>query len=486
MTTWGIIFVIHVEENDQAEQDRIRNMVIQNGLKKELVAGDPADNVKIALIESLPVPGQNMNAVTSISYFDKNEPGNWKQGKSFGKINVGNVSELTKVFQEAKQQMNANKYVVLTIDHGMGFGIFGNLPEDLIRLRLAERIMRFQESFKQSQNLFASDLVAENKSLLEEFPFEISTLPKTFRIENDVNVKAAEVVAIKIDMLTNTELSAALQDAFGQIEFLAMMNCYMQNADTIYSMRGAAKFLLAAETALYWDGFDYKGFINKLSANTEESDTVKVAGFLIDETGLREKYRRLDIEFQLSNISVTIVDLSFAERFTGLVKELVQLISKDELFLKIFRARVLCEDLTKQSKIHMIDMFYFLDNLSIMLVEVPAYDILYRKFIEVFNQLVKFRTTTFGSDLLNTNNVTRNYSPLSFSIVFPERTSSMQNNSFYRIFCTNEFGRMTPFITETGWSGFVESYIKLVEKIVYNKSTYTADYPVYRHRLSVG
>lgn len=468
-TTWGIIFIIHVEENEIEEQNRIRDEIIEKGLKNEVQQAIISANVKIGLVMSLPEKGQMQDASTSIEYFNLS-PNVWSNGKSFGKINIGDGETLTKVLKETKTNLATDKYIIITIDHGMGFGIFDTVPR-----------MKFLSTFEH--------FLATNDTFKSEFSFErqfefsvLRDVATEFKVVNDINdfkedKSADEVIQRKItDMLTSTELSTAIQNVFvtqgkKEVELLAMMNCYMQNIDTAFTLRNAVGFLLASESSLWWEGFDYQGLISGLSANVEEKDIPTIGSFLV--SGMPAKYERIKKEDKLKEITLSILNLAHVETVVTEIKNFAEFfIAEDNLYLRLFRGRVLGEDLSKFSEIHLVDLSFLFDCAKKTMAGLTNEEVLkrfekiYDDFKSAFKNLVVFRNKDFGDDLVNKKDRVRNYAASGCSIIFPERMALRNKNYYYLLFYIKSTSK-NEFATFTNWGSFIDKYLNDVEKTAF-------------------
>ncbi|HEX6169741.1 MAG TPA: clostripain-related cysteine peptidase, partial [Chitinophagaceae bacterium] len=73
------------------------------------------------------------------------------------------------------------------------------------------------------------------------------------------------------DILTSDELADAIQSGFNgkKIDILIMMNCYMQNIHTQYSLQKSVELLIAPESIISMPGYDYRAILSGIINNPD-------------------------------------------------------------------------------------------------------------------------------------------------------------------------------------------------------------------------
>ncbi|MDW3210643.1 MAG: clostripain-related cysteine peptidase [Reichenbachiella sp.] len=123
-------------------------------------------------------------------------------------------------------------------------------------------------------------------------------------------------------ILSMKELRQAIEGALGgvKVDLLVMMNCYMQNIDTAYSLRNCVEYLVAPQTELGFDEYRYGEFFSVL-ANHPEMDAKLLSRIII------EKFHRTKDEID-DDVSISVCHLSMVESISGLLELLADELEK--------------------------------------------------------------------------------------------------------------------------------------------------------------
>ena len=159
------------------------------------------------------------------------------------KINLGNIISIDKF-----KELIHNKILVFeTNDSG-----------EMIKLNHPNLLKKFD-----SEEEFINWL-----EILEYFP--ISADKTSFlNAMLSFNIQPAGI----LEILTNEELSGAIEESFGKIELISMMNCWMMNLHSLYAFRNCVEYLIAPQGGISEPGYDYKSIIeliNKPKINTNK------------------------------------------------------------------------------------------------------------------------------------------------------------------------------------------------------------------------
>jgi hypothetical protein len=73
-------------------------------------------------------------------------------------------------------------------------------------------------------------------------------------------------------MLMVSELGDALYEVFGEhgIDLFIFMNCWMHSIETACELQETVKILIAPETTIDFQGYDYKGLIDAIVDDSED------------------------------------------------------------------------------------------------------------------------------------------------------------------------------------------------------------------------
>jgi hypothetical protein len=119
--------------------------------------------------------------------------------------------------------------------------------------------------------------------------------------EYDIDTARPIKSAPSTDMLMIKELAPAIQNSFGKVQLLVMMNCWMQSIETNDQLaikndkgEGIVDILIAPETSIDWLGYNYISIINELIDKyaNDNPDLNSLAAFIIEST--KEMYKRID------------------------------------------------------------------------------------------------------------------------------------------------------------------------------------------------
>jgi len=139
-------------------------------------------------------------------------------------------------------QSTAKRYMLFTWDHGDGFGIFSSTdPEE------------GEPSKSQLVNL--------------QFTKQLPVIGIKF---NNIERRS---VPDQDKVLTMDELATAIQRAFDtqKIDLVVMLNCYMQFFDAGYALRNNIKYLVAPQSYMFFNGYNYSFIFRKLVQDPQQS-----------------------------------------------------------------------------------------------------------------------------------------------------------------------------------------------------------------------
>lgn len=110
----------------------------------------------------------------------------------------------------------------------------------------------------------------------------------------------------KNDILTMDELGTAINHAFdnSKIDLVVMMNCYMQMYDTSYALCHCVDYLVAPQSFVEFNDYDYKGIFDYL-ANDPQGVTGENMGSYIIENFRQRRFN--------STVAISCIDLSYDE-----------------------------------------------------------------------------------------------------------------------------------------------------------------------------
>jgi hypothetical protein len=240
------------------------------------------------------------------------------------------------------------------------------------------------------------------------------------------------------------ELSKAISWAFEnkKIDVITMMNCSLQFFDTGYSLSSVARYLVAPETFMFFDEYNYKSIFGKLSEDPLISPK-KLSKYIVES--LRIKSRDLAI-FAIRLKSY----IKIGEMINELAKRFVDELPQAKTLIKNARDKSDYID----PEFSVIDFFYFLESLK------SEYPMHYKNYLIEKLLLVKEKIILeqfIGEDFKNETGPTRQ-SPQGFSIYFPHEKSRL-TTCISREFFNENSCQATLFVRVARWENFIFKYL---------------------------
>lgn len=403
---YKIVFLIYAEMNDDAV--RISRMEFE--LNEQVKRIEFSENFHLIIVKNSVrlKKGAITSDKTGIAY--KN-----KQNKLQGLVPpleneniLQDGKRLGEVFRMVENLFPSRKVILITLDHGNGFGIFQKQTREAIGSSGSK-----QKSSKQ-QTWFGDKIVS---------------------------------------FLTNDELKKAIKEGFGKADVLIMFNCLMQNMLTCYSMKDVVDYMVAAESVIADPGFDYVSIARETAVSALP---VKIAYTAIDT--LKGMYRGKD-EKNYTMQAVSALNLKEFSVFVNVVdagvKVLIKLIREKKLLRSEIRSvRSKCYPFDHDYG--MIDVLHFFEHLAEAINHKEIREIAseihkaYRKIVVKEPPIEKFEYRYVG----NYWGSFHNKKPSGLSIHFP--TSGMEGNGDVKMNFTSVRALYpSTFLAETSWRDFI-------------------------------
>ncbi|SKC42233.1 clostripain-related cysteine peptidase [Ohtaekwangia koreensis] len=322
---------------------------------------------------------------------------------------------------------NSHRYIIFTWDHGSSYGIFNNLPNGNPQTDLHPL----------SDNLFKKYPQLAIKST--------SLPPKKITAETNLNNEEEQKI------LTMDELAAALNQNFKntKIELVVMMNCYMQLFDTGYALRRNVKYLIAPETYMFFNGYNYQFFFKKLFSNPD-IPTKQLAKHIVNSF---ETKIYTDAEIGSIAKSVTAIfatNLSYYSLIARLIDRLVHALSRELSHNKneLIMARLNSPELN--DSLNIVDFFNLLKNLQLTIGRYWQFLTRTRLWLLMKRVIVaRYIGKVYYHD------VAKRKFPYGFSIFFPIQLNGVIVSRRHLKFFEN-----TSFAKERLWFNFVMEFMK--------------------------
>lgn len=407
----------------------------------------------------------------------------------------------------------------ITWDHGSAFGIFREVDAGVPAIRLPidhdldrypylahfwkfalnanenkDSKRKFKDLFDNSES-FSPSLVQMNHTLYAVKPtFNEDAVPRitlkstrdrkqenavaeTLQRQHEVNafrlgrtIKMLNTENVR-EILSNDELAHILtgwlnddkSDSPKKVGVLLMMNCWMMNLHTMFSLKDAVECLVAPQGAIDAPGYNYKAILKYLFGEKQKFITPQQLAIVCVTTSeskrmrRRSKKLRSDGKDMIDQWKIFAVDLQrkredgelilkfHLDRIMDIINKLNSIPESDKLRQFYTATRMASHDFTKSSSLEepgfMIDIINWLSLLYKLSAFNPSYQpfpVLNKykiladisKLLEIFgtdsdtNQLILAATS--GKEIYNTMAVV-SFQPTGYSIFFPNSLSTNQN-----------------------------------------------------------
>lgn len=343
---WGIFFIVHSAEGmtmgyeeqlySQIHKTRLtdpENMAILV-LSSRFFQNDVGLRVQIKKIE---YDNQRERKISTLLYDELAEAAE----------NIGSAGFLAKMLDIMKKNCDADRYMLFTWDHGAGFGIFNYEPKGpgipFKNKRYFDSVFfeslnspQYKSPFKITPflngELTEEDEAEENKVEVistkrfvtnnakkvligteESFAISSYNYNKLLSYSADYDLEDDEIT----DMLTMDELNKAIAAVFKdkKISVLVMMNCWMQMIETGFAFRDTVDILVAPETTLMFNAYNYPAIFEKLNENPTEITNEAIAVFC--SKSAEKTYS--DLKASFSKVAISAVRPALAEKINDAV-----------------------------------------------------------------------------------------------------------------------------------------------------------------------
>jgi len=277
---WNIIFLIYAElvdftttvvnkpNPDEDNDDDVKAAF--NQLESDILKVTVSDNFNLVTIKNVVKIVDNIvisdTTYVSLLVFDDIEKKNRQETlNEFSIENFDQKSEDIKVvFRYIDENYPADKTLLITWDHGSGFGIFKKFLSD--KLEQEKKLSLTSKKYVHVKNVSNGLAVVKNRKLVRQASFFKSANSFAATASNAENTAGAN-----FDILSDDKLADAITNGFksGYVEALIMFNCDMQNMHTCYALRNCVKYLVAPEGVIAAPGYDYVSIIDFIGKNKD-------------------------------------------------------------------------------------------------------------------------------------------------------------------------------------------------------------------------
>jgi hypothetical protein len=395
-------------------------------------------------------------------------------------VDIGDDKLLGGIFSMIRKTYPSERLLLFTWDHGSGFGIFNNNPNDV------ERNRRFQEEIDaadpyavknyrgfQAEEIDAADILIDYHSGKRSLPLQgrRSFSNEAYHLQVITNENLKEVYSsrdvrkfepgkksrLQTSMLTNDELRNVIKSNSegDKVDLLVMMNCMMQMIETGYALQDAADYLVAPETCIFWAGYDYISIINKLCSQPD-IETEAIGKYTLDT--IPAYYNATPFRREFNDLVVSLVKPGKSHSLT----KKLDVISSEfcaqlpGLFHHLKNVRMHCEDLSQKYVSGL--PYYYIDLMNFLTLACSENNNLRSGLEAVRTASKEYVVHLLKGENYNDNNSAGTDKINGYTIFFPPTAEDGEKDFYYKCFYKEE-PNQTSFAGNAAWNVFLENYI---------------------------
>ena len=364
----------------------------------------------------------------------------------------------------------AKKYILFTWDHGAPFAVFTDSDPIITHVRGVTSMSEVETLNPiRRKKLTVKNIGPENLSRFifsREFLFIKDELKsqKALKKFKDAFRNDDEEKSSKLKMLTMVELGRAINTAFSgrKIDVVIMMNCFANTFDTGYELRNSVKFLVAPETLIYFNGYNYRSIFNLLSRKKRVTPW-EVCSHVITSFRKKDNYPDPQTEAE-AKFNVAFFASKLEAYFSmGKVIDAIStnlILHLDEKFDRIKACRDRFRKIKDSSLYHIIDYSTFIKFLEIETNKRWSTSLI-KRYRRVLKRLIVKQYVGMNFRQESPDSIT---SPSGFSVYFPKEFGEY-NGEFQRLFQEEISEHAGDFIKKFSWDNFILNYYAKLEQL---------------------
>jgi len=342
------------------------------------------------------------------------------------KKGLAKVEDVTPVLKYLRSLYEYEHVILTTWDHGSGFAFFAD-PDPLPIVNPVKTTgKKTAPPAKRPRTPKLSTLRArlQRRSWLEEYQPE---------------------------GLTMISLRAAIFQSFGTIDVIFMRNCYMQLFDTGMLMRDVADYLVACESTMYFEAYDYTIWLKAMLKAGKKLTDEKVAATAI----LGFTKAKVVPEHRIDT-AIFGLDLSFFaainDAMNRMIRQLILGMKKHKHEFKDYRSEMIEVQAVDWpgADFQLVDAKHWFQLAKRSMKGNKKYQEAWRDFLDLHKRMVGDRA--FIGSLLQESG----YSESGFSIYFPGTPENLGSpGSFYSLYYVPMSKTVSPVIYDSLWPVFL-------------------------------
>jgi len=492
---WQVLFIIKFLQSEFSEPvfrqwlsesladivrgANLQDVVINIAIETDLLVGDLLESVPDFLKEMgnryfLVLRPYSKNIVFEISEFPDimfkgtDVPLRVINAQQYGKINE--PEPLAFVLAQMQESIECDQSIVITWDHGSAYGIFYE-PDKKRNIKAIFSNYR-ENDIKEGESKFFN--LTPSAPLLNVFKQDI--LNKAIYISDNFIAKDPNIFAqVEVDkskFLTMDELAMALKVLpNSKADILLMVNCSMMTIDTQYALRDCVRYLIAPESFIHFQTFNF-GEILKYLTNQPTITSEVLGEHIISSLPSSPIFKQYPENLEKIAISMVNLGKLFENNTWESFKEMVAKLDDEAAnvaFLKsvqVMRRQFFILPLTwevNQTNLLVVDAFSILEQI----LQIKDISKLLKEAINNFISAYKL-----GSEILKSNRtyfgkytLAEEFSCKGFSFFFPTFKGEFKNNNYILQFYNETIGNVnvSAVARDTYWNNFLFKYYNAVD-----------------------
>jgi hypothetical protein len=366
-------------------------------------------------------------------------------------IDLGDIETLSLLLKQVPElfDQSVENRVFVGWGHAMGYSLF-------FKIQPGDQFKNF--SFLNNKTF---------QDLFENTNEKLKVTKAIFPILQESNIEKMEFgnasssfdSTSKVSALTINELSKAIQRTGVKFDLMIFDNCFLQNVDTLYTLKDLSNYIVAPQTGFAWRGYDYSS-LNKLNAKVGDQfcTTFCEDSFLELQKKPSNEYSN---DFTWEKIAFSWIRTSDANELFLNIGRIIYFFRKyfrnkrSGIPAAIYNAITNCSDLSQSAYaphvgLWLIDLKRFLtlydENIEMRYDEFEPY---YKRTMELIQKMIKIYP---GSETKTDAN--------GLSIFFPPDKKSCRDSEYYSFFINTGAQIQSAFSKEMYWGAFINEFLK--------------------------
>jgi len=393
---------------------------------------------------------------------------------------LADQEDLSNIFSRIVHNVQSDYTSIVTWDHGSGYSIFSEpVPEKSARYSY----IKSYGDFNMKKKVRSKDKVGQSDNELAFLKFrQFKQFEKSLINDNKIIDSSDRIGFFDTSIenippiLTMDELAFAINSICkkrGKVDVLIMLNCFMQNMDTLFALKNSVNYLIASPTIVVTELFDFYKVI-PMVANTSNLLPVQLCEIIMDSLKGNSFLNDIGYSKKISVFTVNLEALLNAN-FFGLFKDISHLLfnhAKENSFLELIKAYssemnylpLIDDEITDFQTFYFIDGLYFFKTLAHFSQLSQIHIAKIQKFIEVYDEFSGKKNETINH--IGEMAANEGFNSSGFSLFFPFEKSHFEDCNYIKYFYNEFEGNpvLSAIAKHTMWDNFLFLYFKFLDE----------------------